>query len=166
MSINLTADPRRTAPDREAGQPRASGDGPSFKIQALAPLALGFSAPILVLVFIDHPLIQEARHIFILMLFALFAVLGALFLFAMFAPRTLSGLALDPSGQSLVLTYSNLLSDSDEHMPIVRVRRILQVAAYDQDGYARGAGEIVLRTGERIALPFAPPADCVAAFDA
>ncbi|MEO0729796.1 MAG: hypothetical protein AAFY64_05385 [Pseudomonadota bacterium] len=153
MTMTATADSSRPA---KANQ--------TFRTQALAPLFLGFAAPLLVVVFLDHPIVSEARGLFVLLLCAMLAVVGVLFLIAVFAPRTLNGIAMDETRSSVILTYSNILSDEARPIPLKRIRRIEQLAAYDQDGYPRGAGEIIMRNGERITLPFAPPADCVGNF--
>lgn len=136
----------------------------SSRFGGLAPLILGFVAPLLVLLFIDPPFIREARGLLVIFMAFVGAAVSLLFLFAVFVPKALTSITIDPQRASLVLISENGLATTEDLVRLSDIRRVSVVSSYDKDGYPEGAGEIIMRTGDRIPLPFAPPADVVSSF--
>lgn len=131
---------------------------------AIAPLLLGFSAPLLVIIFLNPPFLREARDAFIVLLAMMLIVVMGLFLFAVFMPRALKELRIDAANGRLLLTYANALSLEVQELDVQKIRSVRVNKSYDQDGYPVETGTIVMKDGSQVAVPFPPPPACVAAF--
>ena len=136
--------------DREG----ASQTGPNrFGLSALAPMVLGFVAPLIALVLVDPALLRDGREFLVALLLVVMFVASALFAYGVFMPKNLTTLRVNPAGKAVEMVYSNALAEEVDSIAFAQIADIRAVRAYDRDGYSAARHVIVQRNGDQISLP-------------
>ena len=120
---------------------------------ALAPVLLGLSAPVLVLLLIDPRALGSASLVIQLYLCALFAVAVGAYLVSVFETGDVTRVTMDTKKRRFLVERTGLLAKSTLEIPYVDVATIRIEARYDDDGYQTTMPVLVLTTRETVPLP-------------
>ena len=136
------------------GAGREQGDGlPGGGFAVLAPMLLGFTAPLIVLILLDPSVLSHARTAITSVLAILFVIVTVIFIYSVFAQKLLVSVALEPEAGVASFHYASTFASDTEEVPLASIRAIRTSQRYDHDGYASPSVELVMVNGDCIVLP-------------
>ena len=127
--------------------------GFASRVNAAAPLIIGLVAPILLLVMIDPMVLRNAPFLVATILFPMLGFSVAVYAYCVLNPGDVVGLTADRNTRVLELVQANFFATRRTAIPFDEIASLRMVQDYDQDGYAVRRAELVLGSGERMALP-------------
>lgn len=128
-------------------------NGASARLHVLSPIVTGFAVPVIAIAVINPSILQHGQQVALVLLGPLFVVTCGLFLYAVFAQKTLAAVVIDAGQAQATLIETTLLARSTETIPFAALADIRVRQGYDDDGYPHRFAELVWRNGETLRLP-------------
>ncbi|MEZ5843334.1 MAG: hypothetical protein R3D27_06315 [Hyphomicrobiaceae bacterium] len=134
------------------GQESEAG-GLGARLHVLSPILFGFAVPLVALAVLNPGVLRVGSQAALILLGPLFVIACGMFLYAVFAQRTLATAVFDLDARELTLVETTLLSRTSETVPFAELADLRVRQDYDRDGYPYRIAELVWRNGEILPLP-------------
>ena len=121
-------------------------------INAAAPLIIGLVAPILVFLLIDPSVLLNAPFLVSTILLPLLGFSVAVYAYSVLNPGDVAGVIVDREKRYVELVQANFFATRRTTLAFGEIASVRMASEYDQDGYAEPRAELILETGETVAL--------------
>jgi hypothetical protein len=119
---------------------------------AVSPLVLGLVVPLAVLVLVDPGTLRHGRFLLFAVMVPILLASVAIYVYSVFNPGDVSGIVADGSRRIVELHQANAFTCRRSEIPFAEVAAVQTARRYDRDGYAVERAELVLKSGEVVAL--------------
>lgn len=120
---------------------------------AIAPIAVGSAAPMIITVLLAPSLFAKAMPFVMLAMAALLVGVVAIAIYSLLRKGDVVSVTFDPTSRSVELTHGGVFATSQTRLPVESIVSIEMASAFDDDGYRWQYPELLTRRGERFALP-------------
>lgn len=120
---------------------------------AIAPIAVGAAAPMIIIMTLAPTLLAKAVPFVMLAMVALLIGVVAIAVYSLLRKGDVVAVTFDPRSRLIELTHSGIFATSQTRLPAESIISIEMASAFDDDGYRWQYPELVTRRGERFALP-------------
>lgn len=120
---------------------------------ALAPVLIGLSAPVLVLLLVDAQALGSVNLIIQLYVYALFVIATLLFVISVFDQGEVTRITVEKSAKRVLIERTGMLARSVSELPFSDIASVRMETRCDDDGYETTIPLIVLTTRDTLPMP-------------
>ena len=121
--------------------------------RATMPLMIGLAAPLVLMMVIDPTALRHTQFLIVAILIPMLIAAVGIYAYSVLNPGEICGVVVDPAARKVQLVQANLFAARHVDLPFAEISGARVVMGYDRDGYATTRAELMLRSGDRVALP-------------